>query len=243
LQGRIDLTRALELSHLTGASRAGVPTLEGSVTEVDLLAALRLMINGTATDPLPLALNGLGYNNLLFIALALAHLESTTDARLGENAKLYPILAIEEPEAHLHAALQYRLLKYIIERTQPSKNNPRPTRQAFVTTHSSHITAAAGLDNIVCLTAPSGTEVPKVAYLARRQRSHDRNGAHFAVSTSGPEPLFPTSGRTWRGQDNVAGNLHQTASKAARSARFRRADRLHLVHRDGGSRVDSSAWP
>lgn len=167
LQDRIDLTRALELSQLTGASIAGVPTLDGSVTELDMLAALRLMINGTSTGPLPLALNGLGYNNLLFIALALAHLESTTDMRLGENAKIYPILAIEEPEAHLHPALQYRLLKYIIERTQPDEKNPRPTRQAFVTTHSSHITAAAGLDNIVCLTAPSGTDGPKVAYPGR----------------------------------------------------------------------------
>jgi len=63
------------------------------------------------------------------------------------------LLLIEEPEAHLHPALQYKLLKYINGRV---KKEPK-SRQIFLTTHSTHITSACGLDQIVCMSIDEGS--------------------------------------------------------------------------------------
>ena len=64
---------------------------------------------------------------------------------LGSNSKVFPILAIEEPEAHLHPAMQYKFLKFLRE------NNHENARQIFITTHSPNITAAVELDEIIVL--------------------------------------------------------------------------------------------
>jgi len=63
----------------------------------------------------------------------------------GSNAKLFSILAIEEPEAHLHPSLQYRFLKFL------NDNMKSNVRQIFISTHSPNITAASKLDNLIVL--------------------------------------------------------------------------------------------
>jgi len=70
-----------------------------------------------------------------------------TSEEYGENAKTFPILLIEEPEAHLHPALQYNFLKFLKEEVK----NQTFSRQIFITTHSTHITSAVGLKPIICL--------------------------------------------------------------------------------------------
>lgn len=142
---RLGYKRLFELTKETGAEDGGVLNLQGEITEDDLIAALRLFVSQSGFD-LPADHNGLGYNNLIYIALVLANLDfEASPERRGQNAVLFPMLVIEEPEAHLHPALQYKLLKYI-QRRQPQRN-----RQVFITTHSTHITAAAGLDPIICM--------------------------------------------------------------------------------------------
>lgn len=54
---------------------------------------------------------------------------------------------MEEPEAHLHPAMQYKLFKFLKKLDEEDNLN----QQIFVTTHSSNITAVAGLDNMYML--------------------------------------------------------------------------------------------
>ena len=68
--------------------------------------------------------NGLGYNNLLYMATVLAHLEKAHDDEC-------PILLVEEPESHLHPQMTVLLGEYLQERL--ATDSPP---QAIVSTHS-----------------------------------------------------------------------------------------------------------
>ncbi len=146
IKKRLDTNILFSLVDDVGASEGGSPTVEGKLTEADLLKALNLAIPRHDTS-IPLTQNGLGYNNLIYIALLLRSMEHSASEKRGRNAVAYSMLAVEEPEAHLHPALQYKLLKYFTKQDQ--------TRQIFMTTHSTHITAGAGLDPIISLSSNS----------------------------------------------------------------------------------------
>jgi len=139
----------LAYAHQTGATFNNArPDFDGAISDVDMYSALRLIIGYDALDiKIPASHNGLGYNNLIFMSLLLAKMQVNSDGiYLGSNAKVFPVLAIEEPEAHLHPAMQYKFLKFLKE-----NKDKRKVRQIFVTTHSTQITSAVSLDEIICL--------------------------------------------------------------------------------------------
>lgn len=88
----------------------------------------------------PLEYNGLGYNNLINIYMLI----KITEIRKGKD---FRILCLEEPEAHLHPSMQYKLFKYLRNLDEENKLN----QQIFVTTHSSNISAVAGIVNMFML--------------------------------------------------------------------------------------------
>lgn len=89
---------------------------------------------------IPLSHNGLGYNNLINMYMLVKLVEI-------QEGKDFRILCLEEPEAHLHPAMQYKLFKFLKKLDEEDNLN----QQIFVTTHSSNITAVAGLDNMYML--------------------------------------------------------------------------------------------
>lgn len=131
----------------TGAgSGEMIPTFEGSINDTELYSALRLIVQDETGITLPAVNNGLGYNNLIYISLLLAKMQKdTSNEYLGSNSKVYSILAIEEPEAHLHPNMQYKFLKFLKE------NRQSEVRQIFITSHSSNITAAVDLNDVIVL--------------------------------------------------------------------------------------------
>lgn len=85
--------------------------------------------------------NGLGFNNLIFMAVVLSELTKNPEAN-------YRSLIIEEPEAHLHPQLQAVLLSYL--ETIKSVDKEKPV-QLFVTSHSPNFASIAHLDSLTCL--------------------------------------------------------------------------------------------
>lgn len=132
----------------TGASfNKAEPDFEGSISEIELFSALKLIVKHETGITVPATHNGLGYNNLIYMSLLLAKMQVNSDGGyMGSNAKVFAALAIEEPEAHLHPAMQFKFLKFLKENKEKRK-----VRQVFVTTHSTHITSAVSLDEIICL--------------------------------------------------------------------------------------------
>ena len=50
------------------------------------------------------------------MSLLLAKMQANADeGYYRQNAKVFSVLTIEEPEAHLHLSLQYKFLKYLIK--------------------------------------------------------------------------------------------------------------------------------
>ncbi|MBL4559390.1 MAG: AAA family ATPase [Labilibaculum sp.] len=138
----------LSYAEKTGASfNNAKPTFEGSISENEMYSVLKLIVEYESGIKIPATHNGLGYNNLIFMSLLLAKMQVNADVDyLDNNAKVFTTLAIEEPEAHLHPAMQYKFLKFLNENKKEKK-----VRQIFVTTHSTHITSAVSLDEIICL--------------------------------------------------------------------------------------------
>lgn len=174
ISSRIDTEKAFGLVNFTGADAGGKPKISGNIYEEDIIPALKLYIKDNGYN-LPLSANGLGYSNLIYISLILSKMQMWRSKDYGENAIIYPILLLEEPEAHLHPALQHYFLKSLKEESQ----NKERVRQIFVTTHSTHITSAVGLDSIICMTNNKG--VIDVAYPGKvfSDTKKDQESKHY----------------------------------------------------------------
>ncbi|XLP05734.1 ATP-dependent nuclease [Alteromonas marina] len=87
---------------------------------------------------------GLGSNNILFIACELI--------LLADDQDNFPLLLIEEPEAHVHAQRQLRLIQYlqkIVNLKEDKENKP----QVIITTHSPNLASEVDLNNLVIIRA------------------------------------------------------------------------------------------
>lgn len=92
-------------------------------------------------ENLPFALNGLGYNNLVFTSATLGTL------RCSPQYSFRSIL-IEEPEAHLHPQLQVLLLRYLAKVAADAGDNEV---QVIASSHSPILASQAPIDSVVSI--------------------------------------------------------------------------------------------
>ena len=109
-----------------------------SPTFASIVRSLRVLLSGQGIVEADPSLNGLGLNNVLYISMLMTYFEKRTkqDNTAGQ------LLLIEEPEAHLHPQLQRVLFGRLL-----SKEG-----QIVATSHSTHITSRAKLENLLILT-------------------------------------------------------------------------------------------
>lgn len=94
-----------------------------------------------------IAINSLGYNNLLYIATVFAELQIA-----GKSKDLFTMLLIEEPEAHLHPQLQIKLIKHL-----ETLSNQQTNIQVIITTHSPILASSVSIDNLIHVSEQNDT--------------------------------------------------------------------------------------
>lgn len=119
---------------LGGKEVSGMSDIEKKRMFTSILEKLSLLLD--PDNPL----QGLGYNNLLFIATELLLLQQEKDE--------FHLLLIEEPEAHLHPQMQMRLLKFIRDEYSQKEN---PKLQSILTTHSPNLASKAPLERLILM--------------------------------------------------------------------------------------------
>lgn len=117
---------------------------------------------------LPELYNGLGFKNLIFMAIQAKHFHSNW-LQTEKNRPLCQIIFIEEPEVHLHAQVQQTFISNIwrvINSSAEADGHSELTPQIVVTTHSSHILDATEFAKVRhfqrCYLADENTETAKV---------------------------------------------------------------------------------
>lgn len=95
----------------------------------DLIASIKTILDDKEWE-----LNGLGYNNIVYMSLVMA--------QHAQNKDAYNVILIEEPEAHIHPILLRSFLKYI--KSLCENHNC----QVIITTHSPILASKAKLESI-----------------------------------------------------------------------------------------------
>lgn len=109
-----------------------------------------LYVDASLKHELPELYNGLGFKNLIYMAIQARHFHSQW-MRTPENRPLCQLIFIEEPEVHLHAQVQQTFISNIwsvIDQSVRENGEEGLVPQLLITTHSAHILDAVDFSKV-----------------------------------------------------------------------------------------------
>ena len=109
-----------------------------------------LYVDPNLNHELPEAYNGLGFKNLVYIAIQISHFHLQW-INMEEKRPLCQVIFIEEPEVHLHAQVQQTFISNIwniVKKASTEAGEVHMIPQLGITTHSSHILDAVEFEKV-----------------------------------------------------------------------------------------------
>lgn len=109
-----------------------------------------LYVDSSRNHELPEMYNGLGFKNLIYMAIQISHYHLQWMGT-EKNRPLCQLIFVEEPEVHLHAQVQQTFISNIwdiISTAAKERGVAAHVPQLLVTTHSSHILDAVDFEKI-----------------------------------------------------------------------------------------------
>jgi predicted ATP-dependent endonuclease of OLD family len=153
-----DIRKLMDRVALQGETGTNSIGLRFSSPDASELLKKISMIYGE--QPIDVARNGLGRNNLLYLALVMSQLARASTPT--DNAYVcFRFVGIEEPEAHLHPHLQDHLARNI----ESIRQEQGRTMQLVMTSHSTHIASKLPLGNTAVIFQDVQTGLPKSHYV------------------------------------------------------------------------------
>jgi putative ATP-dependent endonuclease of OLD family len=140
----MDLQGRLETSFTSLAAVPDPIKLRVGLSDPSFSVAIRslaLLLTDSALNEAEMSRNSLGYNNLLYVALLMEYLRQRSPEKANNQ-----VLAIEEPEAHLHPNAQVALIRTL----------RLLKHQTILTTHSGSVASAVGIEHILALSSRDG---------------------------------------------------------------------------------------
>lgn len=139
---------ATSFLEMSGPKQDVRPKLGFAATEnTRLLRQIKLLIDDGERG---VADASLGSANLIFLTLKTLELDNL----IMKNQRDHSLLAIEEPEAHLHPHMQRLVYDDLFEKSSKTvADQPKPPLSIILTTHSTHIASVAPLRSILLLRA------------------------------------------------------------------------------------------
>ncbi len=128
-----------EWNQATDSNAEGVYVDAWTFESKTLSEEIKAALSSELSKKFEIMQNGLGYNNLLFMAAVLGDIEAAT------AGTLFSLLLVEEPEAHLHPQLQELVHSFF------EKNSNKDNVQVIYTSHSPTLISRIGIDKIVLL--------------------------------------------------------------------------------------------
>lgn len=192
---------AEQFSGIMGVIRGiGVPSVNDRelkiVSTLNPETALRgntdlLYVDVDRGHELPEVYNGLGFKNLIYMAIQAKHYHSQW-VRTVQSRPLCQIIFIEEPEVHLHAQVQQTFITNIwdvIQQSAEVEDAGDWIPQLIVTTHSSHILDATEFNKVRYFRrCQIDGEVPDAARVLNGTKIHSlANFQPVAVETDGQQ--------------------------------------------------------
>jgi len=148
-QANEEISQSQTIAQVAAAIDARFKNVSGPAFEMDaglglsastfraILRNLKILLSDVALQDFEPGRNGLGMNNILYVAILLEYLKRRIDA--GRSAG--QLILLEEPEAHLHPQLQFSLISALSDIGV----------QTILTSHSTHVTSQVPLATIVSL--------------------------------------------------------------------------------------------
>lgn len=179
-----------ELSGVVEADKAGIDVSPVARSLRDLARGIDVSFSTPGAPNFPLARHGMGTRSLASLLVFRAFASWKAKAAKDNNERLHSVLALEEPESHLHPQAQRSLFAQIAE----------IPGQRLVSTHSPYLAAQAELPDLRLFIKDKGVTVVSTLPIEELVDADDQRKVRETVIESRGDVLFASGVVTFEGQ-------------------------------------------